>query len=216
MKILLIGALLALSACGVNGSSDESTKTRAKAEEEAVTDVQNKNNAQKAARMERELMARHSYYQAIAGKYEGDIATNAGTYKMRITLVPSILPYRGERVRELSEIETDLNNLYFYVQVVQWHPNSEATAVGCRISGIRPNMNEGYMVVGSSECSNLYQVFLSDGGRDANRRGSPEDIAKSISNQIQNGHMTRVNRLTGSIQPSSSAAVYTFDTLRRD
>lgn len=217
MKSLLIGLMIITALCACDGKGPrDGTIERATAEGEALRNVDNKNQAEKAAKMEADLTLRHKFYSALEGKYEGDIATDIGPYKIRVTLVPSILPYKGERTRQLSEIENDLNNLFFYVQVVQWHNSSKDTAVGCRISSVKPNMNDGYIVIGSSECPNLYQVYISAPNVNVKKIGEQELWAKVLADQVRAGMAGKVTRITGSVQPTTNAAVYKFDALRAE
>lgn len=207
---LLLG--FSLLACDKKGSVD-STKERARAEEEANGEVQRKILAEKAKKMEDDLAIRHFFYQAMSGKYEGDLVTNDGNLRIRITLAPSIPPYFGDRVRELSEIEADLNNLYFHAQIVQWHPDSQMSAVGCRISGLKPNMESGLLMIASTDCPNLYLVYVGDdksgkSAKDIERR------AVEVANAIYTEQLDKVPRLIGAVQPSTNAATYTFNAKR--
>lgn len=208
--LLLLG--LSLAACD-NKSSVDSTKDRARAEEEANGEVQRKILAERAQKMENDLAVRHHFYQAMRGRYEGELFTNDGDLKIRITLSPSIPPYLGDRVRELSEIESDLNNLFFHAQIVQWHPDSDMSAVGCRITGLRPDMVTGLLTIASTDCPNLYLVYIGD-----NSSGKkPQDIerrAAELAAQVVNLEVDQISRLVGVIQPSSNASMYKFDAKR--
>lgn len=218
MKHLGLYAVIALllAGCGMAGNGSDSTKLRAKAEQEASTDVQNKNQAQKAARMEADLKRKHAYYGAVAGTYEGEMATNDGQFRVRITLVPSLYAYTGTRTREIAEIESDLINLVLNGKIIQWHPDSANSGVPCSVSGIRPNMDAGYITVVSNECRNLYQIYLADAATQKTEDAGDGELAKSISNQIQDGTITKVTRLRGTLQPSTSASTYQFDTRRTE
>lgn len=207
---LLLG--LSLIACDKKGSVD-STKERARAEEEANGEVQRKILAEKAKKMEDDLAVRHFFYQAMSGKYEGDLVTNDGNLKIRITLAPSIPPYFGDRVRELSEIESDLNNLYFHAQIVQWHPDSQMSAVGCRITGLKPNIETGLLTIASTDCPNLYLVYIGDESS-GKKTIDIEKRAAELAGVIYNEQLNKVPRLIGSVQPSTNASTYTFNAKR--
>lgn len=208
LKILCLFVLsIGLLACDQKSSID-STKERARAEGEAGGEVERKNLAERAQKMEADLALRHYYYNAVEGEYEGTVKVGSESYKMKLTFARSIPPYMGNRVRELGEIEADLNNLYFNVQAVQWHPSSTSSATGCRISGIRPNMSDGTLFAASSDCQNLYTVMLSETGTSPSR-GRGEN-AKSMAAKVQAMKLSQVEYLVGDIQPSSIAAKYTF------
>lgn len=212
MKYLLMLVLAAgLSACDQKGSMD-STKDRARAEEEAGREVDLKNQAQKAQKMEADLADRHYFYGALEGEYEGSLTVGSDTYNIKVTLARSLPPYTGSRVRELSEIESDLNNLFFHMQVVQWHPDDQASAVGCRISGIRPNLADGALFAASSDCPNFYTVLISEGGNQVS--SGKVEKAKSLAQKISNKEVSSVAVLVGAVQPSSNALKYPFNVKR--
>lgn len=211
MKNLALGMMTLLLFAACDGKSIDGTKERASAESEASREVENNNQAKKAERMEADLSARHRYYAAIEGKFEGDVSVNGEDYKMRVTLVRSIPPYSGERVRQLSEIESDLNNLYYNVQIVQWDPADTNTAVGCRLSQVRPNFSRGMITINGNDCPSAYTFYLSKDGR---AEGTKENQAKDISDSVTNGQTKLVGRLVGTIQPSWNANTYTLDIKR--
>jgi hypothetical protein len=190
----------------------ESAKERSKLEEEASRDVNLNTHAEKASKMETELASRHRYYNALEGDYEGSLLVGTDEYKIKFTLARSLPPYVGSRVRELSEIENDLNNLYFHMQVVQWHPADQASAVGCRISGLRPNLVNGSLLAASPECPNLYTVLISEGGNQS--FAQKDSKAKNLAKKINTLKTNQVNYLVGTVQPSSNAAKYSFTAKR--
>lgn len=205
-----LATLALFSACDTK--SKDGTIERATAEQEAIRDVENNNQAKKAEKMEADLAARHRFYAAAEGKFEGDIDVDGDEYKMRVNLVRSIPPYKGERVRQLSEIESDLNNLYFNVQIVQWDGADTNTAVGCRLTQVRPNFSRGFITINSSECPSAYTLYFSKPGRGG--EGDAENQAREVADEITNGQTESVRRLVGTIQPSWNAKVYKFKVNR--
>lgn len=207
MRVIVLLCVLFLSAvgCDKKGSID-STKERASAEQQAGKDVENKNQADKAGRMEAELSQRHKFYGALEGEYSGSLAVDNETYNIKLTFARSLPPYTGTRVRELSEIESDLNNLFLHMQVVQWHPADVGSAVGCRVSGIRPNMDEGAMIITSPDCPNLYSVLVSADGDHNDKFQKAKDVAQ----KLKDHQIEKVMQLVGSVQPSSNAGKYFF------
>ena len=191
---------------------NESAKERAKAEEEASRDVNSKAQAEKAAKMEAELTMRHRYYNALEGEYEGTLNADGDGYQIKFTFARSLPPYTGTRVRELSEIESDLNNLYFHIQVVQWHSADSASAVGCRFSELKPNFDRGSLVAASSECPNLYSILISEGGGQAFTQ--KETKAKNLARKIKGQQVDLVKVLVGTVQPSSNSTKYSFNAKR--
>lgn len=213
MKTYALIAILAagLAACDQKSSPD-GTKERARAEQEAGREVENNNQAAKAERMELELKKRHLFYAAVQGQYEGNVQVGKDSYRIKLTLSRSIAPYTGDRVRQLSEIEADLNNLSFNAQVVQWHAADPETAVGCRVGQIRPELDRGVLVMTSSDCPNLYKVYISQGGARAfeGKEGKAETLAAAIKAET----VGRIDDVVGTIQPSLNANTYTFAAKR--
>lgn len=208
MKYLIIFLIPLLFVSCDQKSSMDNTKERAAAEQEANTKVENENLAKKAQKMEEELAERHYFYNALEGEYQGSVTVGRDTYNIALTFIRSIPPYLGDRIRQLSEIENDLNNLYFHIQVVQWHSSDQSTAVGCRVSGVRPNMMDGKLAIASTDCPNLYSIFLAENSTAARKEASGE--AKKTAEKIKQKKILSVPLLTGTIKPSSNAGKYSF------
>jgi len=210
MKTYIFIAFLAVSGLfGCAKEDDEGQlKQRAKLEEEG----QQEKIRERAVQMEKDLASRHDFYGALEGEYEGTVAVQNENYKIRFTFARSIPPYTGDRIRELSEIEADLTNLFFHMQVVQWHAEDNSSAVGCRVTGIRPNIEQGQFVVASSECPNLYAVMISEGG--SNSFKDKSNKAKNLSKKIRENKIALVPYVIGSVQPSSISDKYAFSAKR--
>ncbi len=212
MKFFLLLILCwGIVACDQKSSTD-GTRERATAEEEANMKVANENLAKKAEKMEKDLAARHLFYSSLQGEFEGSLLANNENYKVKMIFVPSVPPYTGDRVRQLSEIESELNNLYFDIHVVQWHPSDESTAVGCRVSQIRPNMDRGTLVIASPGCPNLYKIYLSEDGIHISEKNAEK--AEAVAKKIKTQELSSVSFLVGTVQPSSVASKYSF-TIQR-
>jgi hypothetical protein len=213
MKQLLLCAffILGLAACDQKGST-EGTREKATAEQEGVNQAENQNQATKAEKMEQDLSSRHLFYSALEGEYQGSMNVDNEEFKIKFTFVRSVPPYTGNRIRQLSEIENDLNNLFFHVQVIQWHPSDQATAVGCRVTGIKPNMDDGTLAIASTDCPNLYSISLAE-ARDT-KVSEKETNAKNTAQKVKSQALSSVSFLVGHVQPSSSASKYFFNVER--
>ncbi|MBX9767150.1 MAG: hypothetical protein K2X47_07760, partial [Bdellovibrionales bacterium] len=176
---------------------------RAQAEEQLR--ISNQNLESKAGRMETDLSKRHTFYQATAGTYEGDINVDPGKFKIRVTLVPSLPPYPVDRIRQLEEITSDINNLYFNAQIVQWSEDNSLSSVGCRVSNIRPDMVNGTISIASPECANLYLLNIS-GETMTNTKVEP--LSRDVATQIANGKVKAVAALRGEVRPTTNSAIY--------
>lgn len=208
VRILFIfGMFIGILGCDQK-SSTENTKERATAEEDAKKKVENDNLAEKAEKMEKDLTERHYFYGALEGEYQGTVKVNKDSYNIKLNFSRSIPPFTGDRIRQLSEIENDLNNLFFHIQIVQWHPSDTATAVGCRVSGIKPNMVDGILIVTSPDCPNLYSIYLAENFERALKDQKSE--SKKIAEKLKQRQIQSVPLLIGAIQPSSHASQYSF------
>lgn len=189
-------------------------KEEGRASVEAEIEVQYANLAVRAREMEADLALRQRFYQAVKGTYEGDLATEAGSFKVRFNLVPSLPPYVIERTRQLEEIVADINNLYLNVQVVQWNPKNTLSAVGCRFQQIRPDLSKGELNLNSENCPNFYQLRLLDtlSGMKREAKGrSSQDLAQAI----RDGELSEILHLGGELHPTTNAAVYSFQISRK-
>ena len=208
--ISLLFVFSTLIACSKN---DDRMKEKAALEGESSTTsavrVENDNLAKKAEKMEADLTKRHRFYQAIKGIYEGDIKTNLGSFRIRLTLTPSLAPVPVNRVRQLEEISADLNNLSLNAQVVQWDPNNANSAVGCRMSGIRPDIIKGELAISTETCPNLYLIKVGEREFSGSSFENSE-VAARISMQLLSGDLSEVDSINGQVQPSTNASVFKF------
>lgn len=159
----------------------------------------------KAQEMEADLASRQLFYQSVRGTYEGALRTERGDYRVRITLVPSLPPYLASRTRQLEEITSDINNLYFHAQIVQWNPANRLSAVGCRAENIRADIVKGEISIASASCPNLYVLQIAD-----DEMSRAADLAGSI----RDGKMSELRAIRGEMHPSTNAAIYPFKAER--
>lgn len=174
------------------------------AQAQAQVRAENENLTRLAQEMEKDLSLRHRFYQAIKGIYEGTIASEETTYRIRVTLVPTVVPYLFERIRRLDEIVYDLNNLNMNAQVVLWNQAELRSAVGCQSQAIRADLKTGEFAVASEGCPNFYMFYLASPNH--------EDLQKSINiaSAIRSGQTTEVLELHGRLQPTTHASMYFF------
>lgn len=211
MKTIILITLLAItSACSRN---DKRMKEKALVEGESTSQsqvrVENANLAAKAELMEKDLAKRHRFYQAIKGIYEGVINTSIGDFNIRITFTPSMAPMEYNRVRQLEEISSDLNNLTINAQILQWDSSNVVTAIGCRVSGIRPDLEKGTIAISTESCPNLYQVSVTERSY---RGTSTENVSTAvrITREVLNGDTSDIDSIIGTVQPSTNAEIFKF------
>lgn len=206
----ILGGTLLLSGC----QGDERLSEVSTVQTEAQLQATNENLAKKSKGMEDDLAQRHRFYQALKGKYEGSFQSEIGEINFRITFSPSLPPYQTNRVRQLEEVTADLNNLYLNIQVIQWNPSASTSAVGCRVSQVRPDIKNGEITIASESCPNLYRLKIAEMSN-----ASSEDIvaqSRRISQWISDGRMDRVEAVIGEVQPSTNAAIYSVVAIRKD
>lgn len=209
MKGILVLNLVSLFLVAGCAQQDEKKFTeRAEAEGRGANKATQELLIEKAREMESELTERQKFYGAIEGQYQGTTQVENQPYNIKFTFSRSVPPYFGSRTRQLSEVESDINNLSFNVQVVQWHPEDTSTAVGCRVNQIRPDMLKGVIVISSPDCPNLYTVVLSDLSNESVM--PPREKAKSIAEKLRKHELESVTSLIGTIEPTSNANILYF------
>jgi hypothetical protein len=201
-------AILVLSGC--NDRDISSVSERARLESESQVQAENSSRIKRAAEMEEDLVTRQRFYQAVRGVYEGTVQTETGEFQIRLTLIPSLPPYPTRRARTLEEVASDLSNLHFNIQVVQWNPANRLSSVGCRIENVHPDLRNGQIEVASEGCPNVYFLKLSEGGVKDPVKGD----AGSIASAVLDGKLDAVPRITGTIQPTTNASVYEFSAVK--
>ncbi len=195
-------------------------RAEGRAQAEAEINAGNANLSAKAQLMEADLATRHLFYQALKGTYEGALATERGEFKVRITLVPSLPPATYVRSRQLEEITSDLNNLFFHAQVLQWNPANRLSSVGCRVENIRPDINKGEIAIASSNCPNLYKLRIADPEAERSVRTeenpTPKDpeVSNATATAIRDGKITELAEIRGEVHPTTNASIYTLSVKR--
>lgn len=114
----------------------------------------------RAKEMEKSLAKLQDFYEDNAGVYEGTMTNGTDKFNVLITLSASIPRYTESRVRTPAEIETDLVNLTYQAQILQWIAPNKESAVGCAVTGLRPNTKKGTLNIISSECPSTYELVL--------------------------------------------------------
>lgn len=207
------------------------TRAREEGKAQAQADIaeQNANLSRRSDEMESDLKVRHRFFQAVRGVYEGSLKAEKKEWQVRVTLVPSLPPYNVNRVRQLDEVASDLNNLYFNAQVVQWNPKDKSVATSCRVEHVRPDIVNGEVTIASENCPNLYFLQVAEGEEpsapttdaasenDATKVAEKADMntsSASLALAIREGRTSRVKKIQGSVQPATDASVYELTVTR--
>lgn len=217
-KILFPVLTLAMGTLLSGCQGDERIAEVSAKETQAQLEQERRFTEGRSIEMENDLLKRQGFYQAIAGTYEGTMTGDRGSFQVRITLVSSLPPYVSTRIRLPEEVAADLNNLYLHAQIVQWTDGNLASASGCRLDQVRPDMKEGRLYFSSTDCPNFYSLQISDGSfglreREQNRIGV-DRLSSNLAGDLLNGRTDPVSRLFGEMQPTTYAGIYTLSVNR--
>ncbi len=214
------GRAVALAELQAQAENLDLLVARARAEGRAAAEadllVSNGSLVAKAQEMEVDLTTRHLFYQAVRGTYEGKLSTEKGVFRIRITLVPSLAPYLSKRTRQLEEITSDLNNLSFHAQVLQWNPINNLSSVGCRVENIRPDTNRGEIAIASSNCPNLYKLRIADSILEETLIAestlplSKRQLSTATAEAIRAGKVSELPEMRGEVHPTTNASIYSL------
>jgi hypothetical protein len=202
-------AILVLAGCQDDSRLTEVKNQELSAEQQFKRTLSNE--------METDLSRRQRFYQSVSGVYEGVVQTQNGSFNIRIRLVSSLPPYQQTRIRMQEEVAADLNNLYLNAQIIQWNTGTNVGAVGCRMSEIRADIDQGQITIASPDCPNFYQIKINEeslsGGR-VDQSINDESASRRVAQSILEGHAKKIKFLDGVIQPSSSSEQYKFQVER--
>ena len=178
--------------------------------------AQNQNLQEWAEKLEVDLDKRRTFINAVEGEFEGQFSVKESTYMIRLLITPTIPGYDVDRTRTLAELEYELQNLNLNVQIMQWNPNSQLSAVGCVLQNIKPDLKKGIMNLISEGCSNTYQLFLSDTPDDGLNVEDQDVMAQShaLANQIKDGFINYIQEFKGKLRSSTNAMIYNFSLTR--
>ncbi len=183
----------------------EKLKEKSNIEGEAQAKGQQRAEGDRATKMEKDLATRQNFYQALSGIYEGnligdDANGNAINLNVRFTFVPSLPPYKSDRIRTIDEVTNDLNNLFLTVQVVQWDPiDKDSIVFGCTYQHVRPDLTRGEINLAAGDCQSLFKIniFETDPTKSAPSQKDIEEISSKISKEILSGERTSIPELVG-------------------
>ncbi|MDZ4660136.1 MAG: hypothetical protein SGJ18_00820 [Pseudomonadota bacterium] len=198
--------LLIVSAVIVGCSQNpDKLKEKADLEGEGQTKGQQRAEGERAAAMEKDLAIRQSFYQALSGIYEGDLSgvDSSGRpikLNVRLTFVPSLPPYKSDRVRAMDEVIADINNLFLTVQVLQWDPvDTESIVFGCTYEKVRPDLTKGVINLAQADCQSLFnlRVFETDPAKPAPSELEIDAISGKISQEVLTAQRGSIPELIG-------------------
>lgn len=204
MKSIFYLIFCSLFLIGCNQNPDK-LKEKADLEGEGQTKGQQRAEGERAALMEKDLATRQNFYQALSGIYEGELSGVDPSGKplslnVRLTFVPSLPPYKSDRVRALDEIIANINNLYLTVQVLQWDPvDQDSIVFGCTYENVRPDLTKGIINLADAECQSLFniKVFETDPTKPTPTEKDIDGISGKVSQEVLSGQRDSIPELIG-------------------
>lgn len=205
---------------------DERLKDKAKLEGETNAAEQIKAEKKyledRSKEMETDLARRQRFYTAVSGTYVGTMKGRGDDFfKVRLIFTASLPPYKSGSIRALDEIVSDLNNLYFNVQVLQWDdvPGTPGgVAFGCTFQNVRPDLVTGQMNLVGQDCASLYAVTLADTSQIPTAEGShfDRDVSAKLANAILENQEGPIRSLKGVRHVTKGATIFPFGVDRVD
>jgi pyruvoyl-dependent arginine decarboxylase (PvlArgDC) len=205
MKTLLVLVFAwTLTACDKTGSTD-GTKERATAQEEANKEVENRNLAEKAKKMEAELWRRNRFYVGLANDYTGDFKIKETNFKIKMTFNPTLNLVETDRVRTLQEIQEDINNLFLSAQVLISVPKDQ-DSFGCIFEQAKVDLNRGVIQLVSNQCGNMYSIKFNDSSEF--NRPNIDKVSQSIAHELLEKKRNFVEFLSVDIRSRHTAKTF--------
>ena len=213
---LLISLLMILTFVGCS-DGEEGLKEQTGIQTREEIQAQNQNLQEWAEKLEIDLGKRRAFISAVEGEFEGEFSVKESSYKIRLLVTPTIPDYDVDRTRTLAELEYELQNLNLNIQVMQWNPETNLSAVGCVLQNVKPDLKKGIMNLISEGCSNTYQLFLSEEqDDDLNTFEDQRVISQSLelASQIKEGVINYIQGFKGKLRSSTNAMIYKFSLIR--
>ncbi len=206
-QLLFILLISLLSGCT---DGEQSLKDQTIVQAKEGIKAENKNREDLAKPLLDDLRKRRAFINAIEGEYQGKFAVMNSSYMMRVLIVATIPEYDVKRIKTLPELEYELQNLNLNIQILQWNPMTQLSAVGCILEGIKPDLKRGILNIISENCSNTYQLLLSEN----NRENDMYEESENLASLIRDGRIESVEILKGKMRSSTNAKIYSLSLER--
>ena len=163
----------------------ESANANAKAQREREEQI--------GTEIERTLTSRQRLYQGLAGTYRGVYYSAAG-FKIdySLSLLPTVSPYKGKRVRTEAEVVAELTKLNF--KVAFRAQSTDSVAFGCAFSSIEPDPSDGRILLASESCPYSIQLWLTDKST-AKMPKNIDNMSAQLADQLLEGKLDSINHL---------------------
>ncbi len=210
---LLLFMMLSFVGCS---DGEEGLKEQTVIQSQEEINAQNQNIEEWAQKLQGDLDKRRAFISAVEGEFEGTFSVKESPYMIRVLISPTIPDYDVDRSRTLAELEYELQNLNLNIQIMQWNPDNQLSAVGCVLQDIKPDLKKGILNLISEGCSNTFQIFLSEeqGDEDEIEEQDISIQSRNMADHIRNGTVDYVQDFKGKLRSSSNAMIYSFSLTR--
>ena len=138
---LLLFMMLSFVGCS---DGEEGLKEQTVIQSQEEINAQNQNIEEWAQKLQGDLDKRRAFISAVEGEFEGTFSVKESPYMIRVLISPTIPDYDVDRSRTLAELEYELQNLNLNIQIMQWNPDNQLSAVGCVLQDIKDIFNDNY------------------------------------------------------------------------
>ena len=209
--IIILPCVLLLS-CSKGG--DDRLAEQADIQAREQYQAQNENQKMWAEKMEEDLNKRKRFIQAIEGDFFGEVDVQNISFDINARFVSSIPIAFPSRVRTLDEINFELQNLNLNLFVKLENPRVPNSAVTCVVEGYRPDVNQGVINILTESCKNSFHLSISDSTLDVRSDEARLKDSRSLAAQVTSGSVSRVEKVQGVFESSTSNQKFKFQ-LRR-
>ena len=197
MKTLPIFILFALISCSKNGDNRIAEQENIRAREQV--NAENDNRSVLSAGPERELNRIKNFMQAVKGEYKTSIEIMRIPLDLYIDILPSKEIIFYDRVRNVEEIQAELNELSLTIKVLIENPNIPNSGSTCIFEGHKPDTKNGIMKLIKDRCKNTFVLGLDEST-------DPTDITTAA--------QTYVDGLSGYLSTGVSSTKHKFSLER--
>ena len=197
MKTLPIFILFALISCSKNGDNRIAEQENIRAREQV--NAENDNRSVLSAGPERELNRIKNFMQAVKGEYKTSIEIMRIPLDLYIDILPSKEIIFYDRVRNVEEIQAELNELSLTIKVLIENPNIPNSGSTCIFEGHKPDTKNGIMKLIKDGCKNTFVLGLDEST-------DPTDITTAA--------QTYVDGLSGYLSTGVSSTKHKFSLER--
>lgn len=199
MKTLTIFTLLVLTlvSCSKNGDDRIAEQENIRAQEQV--NAENDNRTVLSAGPEKELNRIKNFMKAVKGEYKTAIEIMSIPLDIFVDIVPSKEIVFYDRVRNVEEIQAELNELSLTIKVLIENPNIPNSGSTCIFEGHKPDTKNGIMKLIKDGCKNTFVLGLDE-------TTNPTDITTAS--------QTYIDTLSGYLSTGVSSTKHKFSLER--